>query len=410
MRNFKSQVLPLTQVLAPSRNIAAAEHANLPAGAIITILRGKTALASIASDWRTLAKEAGNNAGLFQSYGWISQWLAQYETAHSGVKPLIIVGYQSGRLVFVWPLMKSRSHGLDIIEWLTSPSGQYGDIVLAPGLSPIDWQEAALKLLKRSESADILRLRHVRVGSAFNSFAERHMLNASSPESAPYMDLSSFKSEAEYESRYNSSQRKRRKKIRKELEAFGEVEFKRLSPGPESDRAIAAAIAEKIEWLEQRGRINRIMSCPRHLSFLQDLARNPSSDVETVVTEITAGGKPVSWEIGFRSNGTHFGYITSHVNEMTDYSPGRLHMHYSQVLALKDGMQRFDLMVPNDVHKESWSTAMVHTNDYYLPMSRKGQFVGETYLRLIRPLLRSAYYKLAPNALRLLKPVTRRWA
>jgi CelD/BcsL family acetyltransferase involved in cellulose biosynthesis len=408
MNIFRSHILPVARTQAPPRNIVADEHTNLPAGAIISVLRSKAALVSIADDWRALGQEAGNNAGLFQSYGWISQWLAQYETALMDVKPLIIVGYQSGRLVFVWPLMKSRSHGLDVIEWLTSPSGQYGDIVLAPGLSPSDWQEAALKLLKRSESADLLRLRHVRVGSAFHAFAERHMLDASSPESAPYMELSAFKTEADYEARYNSSQRKRRKKIRKELEAFGEVEFKRLSPGTETDRAIAAAIDEKTKWLEQRGRINRIMSCPLHMSFLQSLARNPSPDVETVVTEITAGGKPVSWEIGFRCNGTHFGYITSHVNEMTDYSPGRLHMHYSQLLALKDGMQRFDLMVPNDVHKESWSSDMVHTNDYYLPMSRMGQLVGETYLRLLRPMLRSAYYKLAPNALRFLKPITRR--
>ncbi len=408
MSIFKSQVLPAIRTQVQPRNIVADEHANLPAGSIISILRSKTALASIAEDWRALMQQAGNNAGLFQSHGWVSHWLAQYDTVPSATKPLIIVGYQSGRLVFVWPLMKSRSHGLEVIEWLTSPSGQYGDIVLSPGLSPTDWQEAALKLLKRSESADLLRLRHVRSGSAFHAFAERHMLDASSPESAPYMDLSVFKTEADYEARYNASQRKRRKKIRKELEAFGAVEFNRLSPGIETDRAIAAAIYEKTKWLEQRGRINRIMSCPLHMSFLQNLARNASPDVETVVTEITAGGKPVSWEIGFRCNGTHFGYITSHVNEMTDYSPGRLHMHLSQLQALKDGMQRFDLMVPNDVHKESWSSDVVHTNDYYLPMSRMGQLVGETYLRLLRPMLRSAYYKLAPNALRLLKPITSR--
>ncbi len=403
----KAQTLPLDQVQVQARQRVMADYANLPAGSVISILRGKSAIANIADDWRDLLAATENSAAVFQSFGWISEWMAQCGTAENGCKPLIIAGYQSGRLVFVWPLMKTRSRTLTIIEWLSSPSGQYGDVLLAKGLSPEVWQDAALKLLQRSESADLLRLRHVRVGSAFHAFAERHLLNASNEEWAPFMDLTVFKAEQDYEARYTSSQRKRRKKIRKELEVFGEVVFTRVPPGPETDRAIAMAIAEKTKWLSHRGRINRILSCPRHLVFLQNLAKANTSDVETVVTEITAGDKPVSWEIGFRCNGTHFGYITSHNTELTDLSPGRLHMHYSQVLALKNGMKRFDLMVPNDVHKESWSSNMVQTHDYYLPLSRRGQIAGEVYLRMLRPVLRKVYYKLAPQALRLINPVTR---
>lgn len=410
MSMFKAQTIPLSNVQIHARQRFAAEHANLPARSFISILRTKQSIANIAADWRELLASTENTAAVFQSFSWISEWVAQCGTVEGASKPLIIAGYQSGRLVFVWPLMKTENRTLTVIEWLSSPSGQYGDVLLAKGLCPQAWQDAALKLLHRSESADLLRLRHVRVGSAFHAFAERHMLNAESEESAPFMDLSAFNSEQEYEARYTSSQRKRRKKIRKELEAFGEVEFTRLAPGPETDRAIAMAIAEKIKWLEQRGRINRILKCPNHLAFLQSLAHTATSDMETVVTEITAGGKPVSWEIGFRCNGTHFGYVTSHMCDVTDLSPGRLHMHYSQVLALKDGMKRFDLMVPNDVHKESWSSSMVQTHDYYLPLSRRGQIAGEIYLRILRPVLRSVYYKLAPKALRLINPLTRIFA
>jgi CelD/BcsL family acetyltransferase involved in cellulose biosynthesis len=407
---FKAQTLPLNTVQVQARQRIAEEHSKLPAGSVISILRTKQAIASIGEDWRALLETTENTAAVFQSFGWISEWVSQCGTHGNSSKPLIIVGYQSGRLVFVWPLMKTRSRGLTVIEWLSSPSGQYGDVLLAKGLCPQAWQDAALKLLDRSETADLLRLRHVRVGSAFHAFADRHLLNADSEESAPFMDFSAFKSEQDYEARYTSSQRKRRKKIRKELEAFGEVAFTRLPPGPETDRAITMAITEKIKWLDQRGRINRILKCANHMAFLQNLARAANSDMETVVTEITAGGKPVSWEIGFRCNGTHFGYITSHMTDMTDLSPGRLHMHHSQVLALKDGMKRFDLMVPNDVHKESWSTSMVQTHDYYLPLSRRGQIAGEIYLRILRPALRSIYYKLAPKMLRLITPLTRFFA
>jgi CelD/BcsL family acetyltransferase involved in cellulose biosynthesis len=379
----------------------------LPAGSFLSVTRGLAALKNMRDDWRSLAQERGAATSVFQCYNWISTWCEHYAESAEATQIIIISGYHLGKLVFVWPLMKSSNFGVKTVTWLTSPSGQYGDALLADGYSPATWHVAALEMLKRCEDIDLIQLRHVREGTSFHEFAVQNMESANAAERAPFMDLSVFKTEQDYDARYTSQQRKRRKKIRKDLESFGETNFSRVEPGPASDRAIAAAIAEKNKWLSARGRINRVLKCPRHLAFLQSLARSRRSEMETVVTETTVGGKPVSWEIAFRHNGTHFAYITSHLTELTDYSPGRLHMHNSQVQALKDGMNRFDLMIPYDVHKESWCTGMIHTDDYFLALTWRGKLKGAIYLKQLRPVLRSIYYRLGPKTLKLISPLTK---
>jgi CelD/BcsL family acetyltransferase involved in cellulose biosynthesis len=372
----------------------------LPAGAHMAHVSSLAGLARIAADWIELEQSAVGS--VFQSFAWVSQWCAANIAKGSTNELLIVTGYHFNKLVFVWPLMKNHSHGLRTAEWLTSPSGQYGDVILADGYDCDQWHNAAVNMLRNSGEIDILRLRHVRHGSKFHAFAIRNMVGAQNPERAPYMDLTLYASAEEYEARYTSTQRKRRKKIRKELETFGDVSFTRLQGGTETDRAIDMALDHKIAWLTERGRVNRVLHCPAHRDFLKGLARTNTA----IVSEITVGGKAISWEIGFRFGGTHFAYITSHDNAMTDYSPGRLHMHHSQLLCLADGLKRFDLMIPHDAHKESWATGMVSTDDYFLPLSWRGSLQGYGYLKSIRPLLRKAYYKMPKSVLAALRPIT----
>ncbi len=372
----------------------------LPAGAHMAHVSSLAGLTRLAADWIKLEQSAASN--IFQSYAWVSQWCAANIAAGSTNELLVITGYHFDKLVFVWPLMKNHSHGLRTAEWLTSPSGQYGDVILADGYDSEQWHKAAVDMLRASGDIDILRLRHVRHGSKFQSYASRHMVGAQNPERAPYMDLTLYPTTEQYEARYTSTQRKRRKKIRKDLEAFGEVAFTKLVGGAETDRAIDMALDHKIAWLQERGRVNRVLHCPAHRAFLKDLARTNTA----IVSEITVGDKAISWEIGFRFNGTHFAYITSHDNAMTDYSPGRLHMHHSQLLCIADGLKRFDLMIPHDAHKESWATGMVSTDDYFLALTWRGSLQGYGYLKSIRPLLRKAYYNMPKSVLAALRPVT----
>jgi CelD/BcsL family acetyltransferase involved in cellulose biosynthesis len=74
-------------------------------------------------------------------------------------------------------------------------------------------------------------------------------------------------------------------------------------------------------------------------------------------------------------------------------------MDLSQRRALNDGMRRFDLMVPGDPHKDSWSNGRMDVREFYRPLSVGGSIYALTYLRLLRPLM-PFIYTVAPRSIR----------
>jgi CelD/BcsL family acetyltransferase involved in cellulose biosynthesis len=393
---------------AVSGGAATADRAkaeSLPAGCRVELVTSATGLAALAEAWRRLENPSTSRAGVFQSWAWVEAWTETYLNPGNPVRPSVVAGYRDGRLVFLWPLMRGRCGPVKVLRWLTEPLGQYGDIVIARGESARSWGAAALEALDRAGGFDLIRLRHVRADAAVMPIIARHFRNAQSPDRAPWMDLASFAGDAAYEARYSATQRRRRKKLRKGLEGdFGPVAFQFLT-GAEALAAISEAVTEKGKWIDDRGRHNQVFGCDELVQFLQSLSNAPGPDPRLVVSRMTAGGQPISWEIGLRYGASHYGFITSHVTDYTDYSPGRLHMDFSQRAALADGMAVFDLMVPDDPHKESWSSAAVETEDYYRASSLAGLAYGRLYLENLRPLMRRTYYRMSPALLRLLKPV-----
>ncbi len=405
-----SSAIPTALARGATEKLQPIAVAGLSASCRLSIVSSLEQLRSLQQEWLTLEKTNQIETTVFSSFGWCLSWSEVYATTDGPRQPSLhlIAGYDNERLVFLFPLMLARYPGLKVLTWLTDPFGQYGDVLCAKGQNAKVWINAAASFISRLKDIDLVYLRHIREDSIVAREAGELFIDARVPEEAPYLDFTQFKSEEDYDARYTSVQRKRRKKIRKELEKLGEVTFSTHSPGVAADEAMRLALAEKNAWLAERGRMNRVLNCPRHLQFLKALSRN-AGPVQLVLSELKAGDSPVSWEIGFRHGTKHYGYITSHLNSLTDLSPGRLHMDLSQRKCLADGMAAFDLMVPNDAHKESWSSAKAMTNDVFLPVSINGRIIGHLYLRTLRPLLRSLYYWLEPKALRWFNPASYRF-
>ena len=377
----------------------------LPHGAHLSLATTLQSLAALEEPWLALEQAASNTPSVFQSYGWVSSWAKTYVTDQSATELCIVTGFQEGKLVFVLPLMKEKSGPVRVLRWLSEPFGQYGDALISADQALRPWFSNAIDFIRRLKDIDVIRLRHVRKDSAVAEFCRTEMMDARLDEKAPYLDLTAYANEEIYNARYTPTQRKRRKIIRKELEEMGAVEFKILPPGTLSDAALTEAIAEKNLWLEERGRQNRALRCPRLLKFLKDLSRTTGGYLEVETSELRAGYRAVSWEVGFNFRGTHFAYITSHVNALTDLSPGRLHMDLSQRNCIRNGLKKFDLMVPHDQHKESWSSGFVKTADYYVSLTLLGRIYGQVYLRILRPVIRRMYYNSPKWLLKLVKPI-----
>jgi CelD/BcsL family acetyltransferase involved in cellulose biosynthesis len=78
-------------------------------------------------------------------------------------------------------------------------------------------------------------------------------------------------------------------------------------------------------------------------------------------------------------------------------------MDMSRRQAIRDGMPIFDLMVPADPHKQSWSNGRIAVHELHAPLSLRGSLYGYGYgygyLSLLRPIVRRFYYT-APAAIR----------
>ncbi|HEY4995337.1 MAG TPA: GNAT family N-acetyltransferase [Aestuariivirga sp.] len=401
--NSLLKVMDISATSPDQSHYAPATDANgLPLGAQISLITNPLALMHLAKAWRELEQTCHIPPTVFQSYDWVKTWADIHLTAQANEKLFIIVGHLNNRLVYVMPLSLSKRRGLRMLTWLTQPIAQYGDILCDKSIDAAKWTEAAINFIKQQNHVDLIRLRHVRATSNIGAYAAAHLYDAKLHEQAPTMDLTRFATEAAYDARYDGDQRRRRRRIRAKIEKLGVVAYETLGAAEVSSN-IDQALEEKRKWLAERGRYNCVFSHSTHAEFLKAMARQQISSIETVTTRLSAGDRPVTWEIGFVYQGTQYQYLTSHMADLTDLSPSRLAFDLSQRQALRNGVKNYDLMVPYDPHKESWATRCEPVNDFYLPLTASGAFYGHVYVGTLRPMLRKAYKALPQSVLRRLQ-------
>jgi CelD/BcsL family acetyltransferase involved in cellulose biosynthesis len=395
---LSTRPLPRTAVAAPL---------SLPPQNYLTLLTTMKSLHRLEPEWRELEQSCQTAPTVFQSFDWVKSWCEIYAKPDSARELQLVAGFQHDKLVFLWPLMLQQRGPLKILSWLTEPVGQYGDALCDAGQNANLWFSLATSYLRGLDSFDILHLRHVRQTSNFAPHAKACWHDGHLNERAAAMDLTQFKTEADYEARYDGRQRKRRKRARKSLEELGPVTYERVTDLAEIDNALELATKEKLSWLKERGRFNTTMACPGHLQLLKLLSRLDDGPVALTMTRIKVGDQAISWEICFAYRGIQYCYMTAHVNAMTDLSPGRLHFDLAQRYWLAQGQASYDLMMPYDAYKESWSSGLEPVNDYFLPLSLAGKIYGHLYLGWLRPRARKIYMRLPMPVLRVLKKLLR---
>jgi CelD/BcsL family acetyltransferase involved in cellulose biosynthesis len=358
----------------------------------LSIISTVGGLRSCAPLWRELEDSRPNSTTLFQSFDWCSAWLRQVERSGQACEPFIIAAHTGCRLVLLWPMMVTRMAGLRVLRWLSDPWSQYGDVLADASRDVLGTMERALRLVVQSRAADAIWLRHVRADATAHAFLCGYFEPTGHSDGAPFMDLAKFAGEAEYLARYSKPQRKRRRQIRRWLEERGPLTFESYTEGSPFAQSVAAALAEKRRWLAKRGYISKPIFSSWLEDFLLALSSNPAAKLNVVCSVLKAGARPVAYEIALRYRDRHCCFITAHDGALTDDSPPRLHMDYSQRSALNEGFKSFDLMVPLAPHKESWASGHVEVSDFWLPLSTRGRLAGSLLFKLLRPLARHVYH------------------
>ncbi len=383
---------PVTPV-APQGNALRPGH--LPPHSHLNILTTLRSIDRIADAWRALETKALVPPTVFQSYDWVSTWCHVYAGPESETEIRIVAGWRNNELVFVWPLQLRKRLGLSWLEWLSHPVGQYGDVLCALGEDLDTWLQAGFNLLRRDGHYDLAHLRHIRHNSTISLSKLPFLKTSGFCDLAPYFDMARFATIESYDSRLDRRQRKHRKVVRKHLDAMGVVEFQNLTLETGVENAIKNALAEKQKWLNKKGFISPVLSDPRLNELLKRFAVSQGSCVKSDVAQLSITGQPIAWELSLRYRDIHYCYIIARAMEIDDARPGRLIFDLNQRRSYLDGYRTYDLLTPNDPHKQSWSNASEPITDLYVPMSMRGTWAAEIYIRRLRPMLRRIYM-LAP--------------
>jgi len=355
--------------------------------------------------WRKLEETGAKPSNVFQSYDWCMNWVRACALDNDCYGINIVTISRNNQCLLIWPMMTTCVGPFCVLRWLSEPYSQYGDALVVDSDETNKLLELAWQRLKSHPTADSIRLRHVRHDANVHDFLTRHAKDDGCHDYAPFLEINKFPTQAAYDARYTKSQRRRRKRIKNTLAQNGEISFTHTSQGQNFDHSLDRAITEKRKWLSERGLYSKPVLSDELQPFFHALAENGKT-LKPVASQLNAGEQEISYEIGLRYKNHHFGYITAHDANLTDASPARLHMDFSQRLAIDEGMAAFDLMVPADPHKKTWSSACVETADYSTHIKTRGAVYTYVYLQALRPLIRTIY-KTVPAQIR--RHITR-WA
>jgi CelD/BcsL family acetyltransferase involved in cellulose biosynthesis len=364
----------------------------------VRVLKSFAEVTRFETQWRNLEEKAAKPHNVFQSYDWCANWIKSCTLDNDCYGVYIVTVSRGDECLVIWPMMSRCSGPFSILCWLSDPYSQYGDVLAADDKYLNTALDLAWDQLKSHPVADSIRFRHVRQDATIAAFLDKNTQHDNHIDYAPFLEIDKFPTEQAYDTRYTKSQRRRRKRIRKNLEQFGPVQFNIANSGKKFAQTMAIAVAEKRKWLSERGLYSKPVMSDEIETFFINMAENGKT-LRTVASQLNAGEKKVSFEIGLRFKNRHFGYITAHDAKLTDASPGRLHMDLSQRAAINDGMDAFDLMVPADPHKKTWSSSKVKTCDYFTHLNTRGAVYSILYLKALRPCVRWLYLK-APSTVR----------
>jgi CelD/BcsL family acetyltransferase involved in cellulose biosynthesis len=364
----------------------------LDAGALEVVRTGAD-LRAIAGEWQALERSTPAHA-VFQTYDWCEAWYRRYAELREGVRLHVIVGRRDGRIVFIWPLMATRHGPVWILKWLSDPFAQYGDVIVDPADAAWPWLEAAWGMIRGDSDIDGISLRHVRVDAAAHSFLARHLGAPVAHDEAPYLDLGAIDGIEAYHAALSRNQRAKRAKLRKRIEADGEVTFAVHRSGAGLADAISTALDFKREWLAARGYRTDVLLEPGFEAFVRELGHGEGERMTAAAGVMSRNGVPLSVDLGLHFKGSYFGYLIVQDQSLLDESPAKLHLDLLQKWTVEQGFHSFDLMLPSAPYKLHWANGTIGVDDFAHATSFKGHAYCGIYLKVLRPRVKQLYHAL----------------
>lgn len=359
---------------------------------VVTDLDGFEALRE---EWDDLFERAAEPQQVFQRHIFLRHWAQHYLDA--GTQLCIVTGRLDGRLVALWPLVRRRKLGLDVLGFMGAPVAQFADVLVEAGGSRHALLEAGWNAVA-ALGADIFEARRVRADAALCGSAVPSGTCLPGNVQAPFASLSRRVAVdgpgIAYSARERSNYRRRLRRLRER----GDITFTEPDPGSTAVAAAAAAITIKRNWLLENAILSPTVMDSRFQAFFEDLAGDPGAGLH--VSTIACDGRPIGVDLSFDCKGHTFGHVLATDPGYDREGLGRLLIHRTFAAAAHRGNRVFDLLAPADGYKMQHADGLVAVGDYAFAFSWRGRLIRELVMARLQPMARTWARRLPADLLR----------
>lgn len=349
----------------------------------LEVLTDRAAFEALKPEWDALFARAGMPHQLFLRHAFLRHWCDHYLDARSRIS--ILAGRSEGRLVMLWPLVRRRSLGLDIVQLMGAPVAQFGDVLVEPGTSRPAWFAAGWRALGRL-GADLFEIRQLRADAALPRPDTALLVQR---QDAPFADLEHRVSAEGPSLAYPARERSNYRRRLRRLAERGELGFGALMPGAEARELAVAAVAMKRLALARHGILAPTIADPRFQGFFAALAGDAADEAGLRLSTITSAGRPIGIDISFDCMGRSFGHVIASDLAFEREGIGRILIYRAFIGAKARGNAVFDLLAPADPYKLDHADGSVPVYDLAVPLSWRGRLVCGLALPQLRPALKA---------------------
>ena len=342
----------------------------------------KSDIAELSEDWKRLENASTEAFCYFQSFDWCFAFVEQFA---SHVEPdqlpipqvLVLRDRDSGEVAMILPLLLLKNRfGLTELVSLSTPLGQYSNVIYCPKAFNLELGQFVFKTIRRSGVADSLVLDHYPAQSMLARIVGDAGFEAEGEHKSAVLDLSKLEDWPSFFATFSKNQRKQLNRRRRNLESLGKVTFNVYPASHQNYRkTVDQCIEMKRLWLAETGRRKGVLFDDRCKSFFGGLTHTCADDGQhkgPIAMALCVDNKPIALELGFAMAGDYYSYLGAIDLEYSKYSPGKLQIEEAQKWALEQGFRYFDFLNDPSAYKNGWTNLTVPLNSRSIAMSFKG--------------------------------------
>ncbi len=369
----------------------------------LALVTDRAAFDALENDWNALFEKSGRDTQVFQSFNWNWHWanhyLASAEGGIDGLNLSIVTARRNGELIMVWPLVAERVRAITQIFWMGEPVSQYGDVLIANTPDALDVMRAGWEFLKSKAKGDVVRLRRVRADARITPLLQEIGARVTNTDYAPYLDLASANTFADYENRYASRARRNRKRLARRLAEVGETKFERHCGGERARQLAVVALELKAQWLKSKGLVSHAIADTRMSAFFAAAAEGTTHSTNCIVAALTCNGEPAALEVSFTCKGRLAMHVIVYNLKYEKSGAGVLLLEQSLRDGYADKLAVYDMLAPGDAYKLEWADGKTEVTDWAQPLTLAGKTYARIYLGLVRGRMKAALSNM-PDGLR----------